>query len=207
MARRETTDVLHKARMILSTAQLGLSDLEGEVPTRRVPGLHNVIVFGRAVTFVLQNLRTIDATAFDEWYLPRQRTMKADPLMRYFNKLRTTLEKEGGSASGSGLFIEKLNMADLDPIMAEGPPGALGFFIGDEFGGSGWEIRVEGGATQKYYIGLPKSVRMRWEMHLPDPPTEHLGQPIADTSAAGLSRLFLGYIERLLVDAETHFAA
>jgi len=205
MARRETADVLRKARGIMSTAQLGLSDLAGPDPARRIPGMHNVIVFGRAVTFVLQNLRTIDSAAFDEWYGPHQEEMKADPLLKYFNKLRTTLEKEGGPDTGAGLFIEELNMADLAPLLSNPPPGAMNFFIGDQSGGSGWEVAFEGDAPVKYYIALPETVRMAWSLHLPDPPTEHLGQPIEDPSAVGLSRLFLAYIARLLDAADVRF--
>jgi hypothetical protein len=42
---------------MLDSAELGRSDLAGPDPRRRWDGYHNEIVFGRAVTFVLQTLR------------------------------------------------------------------------------------------------------------------------------------------------------
>jgi len=58
-------DVLRTARQTLATAQRGLSGLTGTDPTRRVTGIYNVAVFGRAVTLVLQKIRGIDRAAFD----------------------------------------------------------------------------------------------------------------------------------------------
>lgn len=201
MARRETTDVLTKARKVFATALRGLSDLGGTDPTRRVPGFHNVIVFGRATTFVLQNLRTIDANAFDTWYAPHLAEMKSDPLLLYFNKLRTELEKEGGAETGWAIHIASF---DSSKDMANPPPGAKGFFIGDQHGGMGWHVTLPDGRSAKYYVQLPES-QVRTSLTTRNPPTEHLGQPIPDNSAFGLSRLYLAYIDRLLRAAESHF--
>ena len=64
--------------------------------TRRFTGLRNLIVFGRSVTFVLQNLRTVvGKERFDLWYEPHQESMKQDVVMKYFVKLRNELEKQG----------------------------------------------------------------------------------------------------------------
>jgi hypothetical protein len=207
VARRDSGTVLSKARKIFDTARLGLADLEGGDPARRIPGLHNVIVFGRAVTFVLQNLRTVDAGAFDAWYEPRRSEMQTDPLLRYFHRLRNELEKEGGADTAASVYIKHLDTDDLAPLMANPPPGASGFFIGDVAGGSGWEVPLPDGASAKYYVKLPDTISIQTSMHLSGPPSEHLSKPIEDQSAPGLSRLYLAYIDRLLTDAERRFGS
>jgi hypothetical protein len=205
VARRDSADVLRKARKVFETANLGLADACGDDPARRIPGIHNVIVFGRATTFVLQNLRTIDAAAFDAWYEPYRTEMRADALLKYFNRLRTELEKEGGAETGVSVHINHLDTRDLAPLMANPPHGAQGFFIGDASGGSGWHVVLADGTSAKYYVRLPDSARVRTTLHLPNPPSEHLGSTIADQSAQALTRLYLAYIGRLLADAEAHF--
>ena len=57
MGKWDVDDVLRRARVMLDSAELGRSDLAGPDPRRRWDGYHNEIVFGRAVTFVLQPLR------------------------------------------------------------------------------------------------------------------------------------------------------
>jgi len=64
-----TAEVLRRGDDTLATAKLGLTDvLEGR-PERRLGGLRNLIVFGRAVSNVPQNLRSI-WPEFDSSYQP-----------------------------------------------------------------------------------------------------------------------------------------
>lgn len=204
--RRDVADVIARARKVLATAELGLADLAGKDPRRSVSGWHNVISFGRAVTFVLQNLRTIDEAAFDAWYVPRREAMRTDPLLEYFHRLRNELEKEGGAEMTSGLYVKSLDTRDLTYILAHPPPGATGFFMFDTVGGSGWDVALPDGGSEKYYVDLPPTVQARAVLEAPDPPKEHLGQPIADRSAPGLARLYVAYLSRLVSEAETHFS-
>ena len=159
MTHRETDDVLRKARGVYDMARAGLADLLGPDPKRRTPGFWNAATFGRNVTFVLQNLRSIDAAGFDVWYTVRQDAMRADPLLQYFKKLRTVIEKRGGPETGSSVHIEYMSTDDLAPLMANPPLNARSFFIGDQLGGSGWGIEMPDGTTERYYVALPESVR------------------------------------------------
>jgi hypothetical protein len=88
-------DILRKARDTMDTAAMGLRDLQGPDPKRRMIGLRNVVVFGRSVSYVLQTLRRIDRLRFDAWYAPYEREMRGDALMRYFHDLRNKILKEG----------------------------------------------------------------------------------------------------------------
>src|SRR5205085_500431 len=129
--------ILRDAAETLETAEVGLSDLLDRAnPPRRLPGLRNLTVFGRAVTNVLQNLRTPAGVAFDDWYAPIQTQMANDELLRYFYRLRSVVLKEGSVPPiGSSMYIEHLDMREFQPLMAHPPRGARSFFMGDQLGG------------------------------------------------------------------------
>jgi hypothetical protein len=79
--------------------------------TRTLLGLFAVVVFGRAVTNALQNLRTFDRQAFDEWYGPWKQEMEEDPLLRWFYKLRSDILK--GIVPLIGFVIGSSGRGDL----------------------------------------------------------------------------------------------
>lgn len=205
MARRDVSDVLRKARLVLSHAQLGLADLGGPDPTRRLAGLHNAMVWGRAVTSVLQNLRSIQGLEFNAWYEPRRAQMARDPLLRFFYRRRSEALKEGGPTTTQRIHVRHLRGSDLTETLQDPPPGAVSFFIGDELGGNGWIVRLPDGTEAKHYVALPASVDVHHDLFLPDPPKEHLGQPIADPTALNLTRLYIAYLSELVSDAEVEF--
>jgi hypothetical protein len=100
----------------------------------------------------------------------------------------------------------KIGFFSSDMVARMTPPPAAGaFFIGDPMGGSGWEVEMPDGSTQPFYVDLPDEMDIELELHLPDPPTEHLGQPITDTSVGNPSRLYIDYLRRLVNEAERHF--
>ena len=109
---RTTTDIIRSAEETLKTAEQGLEDLIKGPPERKLSGLRNLIVFGRAVTNILQNLRSIESD-FDAWY---ERYRIPEDLTRF----------------------------------GPPPPNAKGFFIGDNLGGSGWEVKLPDGSIEKY---------------------------------------------------------
>jgi hypothetical protein len=202
----EPEAILEKTREMLTTARRGLGDLEGSDPARRMIGLRNLVVFGRSVTYVLQTLRRVSRLKFDTWYGPYEREMRDDPLLRYFHNLRNTILKEGGPATSQSMYLRYLNTDDLQPLLANPPPGAKDFFIGDNVGGSGWTVELPDGTAEKYYVDLPSAVRLETTFHFPDAPGEHLGQEIADTSVPNLGRLYLHYLSRLVKSAEAEFS-
>lgn len=90
------SEVLVRTEQTLETAKHGFDDLVSKNKVRRFTGLRNLIVFGRSVTFVLQNLKSVvGKDRFDSWYEPHQESMKQDVVMKYFVKLRNELEKQG----------------------------------------------------------------------------------------------------------------
>jgi hypothetical protein len=186
----------------LNTAKLGLSDLLDPSKIRWRVGLRNLIVFGRSVTFVLQNLRGIQSIDFDRWYSPHQASMKADSLMRYFVDARNELEKQGKLSVVTNTYIKYLSHEEMQKL---GPPpaGARNFFIGDEVGGCGWEFELADGRTAKYYVDLPTSIgEVKQEFtNFPIPDTaEFAGKTVED-----LCVMYLQKLEELVLAAKKHF--
>jgi hypothetical protein len=196
MAGKSVQDVIRAAEERLQTARFGLQDMSK--PERAQSGLYNAVVFGRMVTFALQNLRNI-APDFDEWYAPKQEEMRSDPLMRYFWDLRTQIEKQVGRHTATSAHIRSFGSADMQRFQPA-PPGARGFFIGDQNGGSGWEIARADGSTDKYYIDLPPDIGTV-TLHLAQAPEQHRGTP-----APILVAQYLDRVEQLIREAKARFA-
>lgn len=200
--KNEITAVLRRVEETLITARHGLDDLIGSNRNRRMSGLRNLIVFGRSVTWVLQNLKTPVGPAFEAWYSERQKEMQADPLMRYFVSARNNLEKQGRLSVSSKAHIHAFSTADISKFGPR-PPGAIGFFIGDQLGGSGWEVELPDGSRQKYYVEMPTEIA-EVTQHFADLPEaldpELKGKPIEE-----LCELYLSRLDALLDQARAEF--
>jgi hypothetical protein len=83
------TQTVTRAGTMLRMMRQGLRDMQETGQDRILLGFLGVVVFGRSMTLVMQNLRRHDQDAFDSWYAPWRTEMKDDPLMRYFYDLRT----------------------------------------------------------------------------------------------------------------------
>jgi hypothetical protein len=169
-----------------------------------MPGLRNLAVYGHATTQALQNLRSVNSD-FDAWYEPIRNEMKGDPLMKYFWDLRSRILKEGtvGTSGMSGQLT--FDSDSLKPLLQNPPPGATGFFIGDDLGGSGWDIELPDGTTQQYYVDLPSEITVEHNFLFEEPPTIHNGEAIEDTSAQGLSRLYVDAVRSIVEQAKARF--
>src|SRR5207245_1206854 len=88
-ARFAPSQSVTRAGTMLRMVQQGLRDMQETGEDRILLGFLGVVVFGRSMTLVMQNLRSHNREAFDSWYAPWQAEMKNDPLMRYFYDLRT----------------------------------------------------------------------------------------------------------------------
>ncbi|WDM60661.1 hypothetical protein K4A76_06905 [Pseudomonas sp. NEEL19] len=147
--------ILKNAEDTLQAASYGLDDVKAKDGPRKLSGIRNLVVFGRSVTFVLQNLRG-KVEGFDEWYAPHQEAMSQDKVMRYFLELRNTILKVGELRT---MVEATLNGSTEDLLKsATKPPGAKGMFVGDVYGGSGWYIPMSDGSIEKFYVDLPKDL-------------------------------------------------
>lgn len=186
---KEIEAIIQKAEETLKTAQFGFDDLSDK--KRRTSGLRNLIVFGRSVTFVIQNLKTpVGEEDFTNWYSPIQDSLKSDVVMKYFVTLRNEILKQGKLPITTSATIN-INPGDMSKLGTP-PPGANGFFIGDQLGGSGWIIELPDGTKEHYYVELPTSmadVKQHFS-ELPVPEDHELKQkPIEELCEAYLSKL------------------
>ncbi len=198
---KSSSEILTRAKETLATARLGERALASSDPNERMAGLRNLIVFGRAVTNVLQNLRSTES-AFDEWYAPHRDRMAADPLLKHLYELRSQILKEGSLPVHSGVTFS----GNLGEALRHGgtlPVGAKAFFIGDKIGGSGWEVELSDGSIEKYYVALPTrspnlSVDIR--VHLTGVPKEFQNATIQEIGSH-----YLQGLQDLVAEANSHF--
>jgi hypothetical protein len=184
---------------LLETAKFGLDDMRTR-PGRAKTGLRCAIVFGPNTTWALQNLRNV-VPGFEQWYAEKQAEMRADPLMKYFADLRTTIEKKAQTPSGVSAYLKSFSDEDVQRLEPR-PPGAVGFFFGDRNGGSGWFVQKSDGTREPYYIEVPAEVA---EVHLtlPDAPKIAGAQ---ETKAIDLVEQYLAKIEALVREARENFS-
>lgn len=202
--RDQVQAIFERVDETLEIARAGARDVAGRDAARRIPGLLNVAVFGRAVTNKLQSLRSV-AKDFDEWYAPKVAEMRADPLCAFFYRLRTDgLKRTVRLPTDQRFFVKHFefpkDMARLGPP----PPGAANFFMGDRTGGSGWIVRLHDGTEERFYVDLPDDIAVG-EMIIIDPPKKHLGAEVQDVSAAHLCRLYVDYLTGIVREARARF--
>lgn len=202
---RTTAEILTSARETFQTVEYGLGDLLGHDASRKMTGLRNLVVFGRAVTNVLQNLKSVEPS-FEGWYTAKQREMRADDLLKFFYELRSRILKRGSVGHiSTSTHINHLDGSDLARLTQNPPPGATSFFIGDPLGGSGWRVALPDGSIEKYYVALPDDLAVEVRLHFQEPPATHQGDTLDDRSVEALAQHYVEYLRGLLADADSEF--
>jgi hypothetical protein len=196
-------EILRRAEETLKTARHGLDDLVNEDKSRRFTGLRNLIVFGRSFTWVLQNLRSAIPESFDEWYKPEQEKMVMDPLMRYFIDARNELEKQGKLSVATNATIHSFSPHTDMKKFGRPPVGATSFFIGDSLGGTGWEVELADGKSEKYYVALLDSIGEVTQHFVNFP--EAKAPELAGKSVDVICTLYLERLDALLERARHNF--
>lgn len=200
---KTTAQILIRLEDTLKTSKIGLQDLQTQYGDRKLAGLRNLVVFGRAVTNVLQNLRSTESD-FDDWYRPIQEEMSSDPLMKFFYTLRSEILKEGKLNISETAYLQSFQMAKDITRFGPPPPGAKAFFIGDSMGGSGWEVELPDGTIEKYYVKIPGDLG-KVELFFPEAPKTHLADKINDSTIEALASLYFKYLEQLVEKARRRF--
>jgi hypothetical protein len=202
MSQPSTSDILHRAVETLETARMGLGDVRNDA-SRRLSGLRNLVVFGRAVTNVLQNLRSTEPT-FERWYEKVQRDLKSDPLMKFFYNLRTQILKRGDVGVAAYTHIKSFQLSTDMRKFGDPPRNAKAFFIGDSNGGTGWEVEVSPGVVEKYYVELPSEIGAA-SLYFRDAPNITDSGNDEDSDVVSLSAKYLDQLSDIVEDAERSF--
>ena len=194
--------IMERVDQTYQTVKMGYADLTGPDRSRRMTGLRNFIVFGRSLTFVLQNLRSVVPVQFEPWYAAETESMKNDPVMRYFVEARNELEKQGKLSINT---LTSLNSFTVDSDMRQfgpQPEGAVSFFIGDQLGGAGWQVIQPDGTFEKYYVQLPQGVTVTQAFsNFPESKAPQLAGKTLDE----ICKLYFEKLGNLVKRAETTF--
>ena len=84
MTRNDIGGVFARTRLTLRTVDRALKVvLTSNDLSARTESWNLIPVFGRAVTNVLQHIRTYDRSGFNEWYAQWEAEMRGDPLCLY----------------------------------------------------------------------------------------------------------------------------
>ena len=159
MADRPVSEVLRDADDALELVERGLVEITDLPGHERIAGVRNLPVWGRTLTQTLQTLRpAVGRERFFRWWAPWQAQLNVDPDFRYLWDLRNQIEKEG--TVGSLGYVMHIDHLDTGQLGAP-PPNAVGFFVGDRWGGAGWTVRKSDGSTEAFYAQLPGTVRSR----------------------------------------------
>lgn len=201
--------MLSATKQTMAFTQMGLADLiESEDRARQVKGVADVVTYGRAVTNVLAHIATFDDPGWNAWWTPRAAKMFADPLCRFFYECRTIVLKDGTLPIWE---TNRLEGPDIGPPMTFAPlgstaalPDAASLPHTDYFKSSHIETRVFNRRVRGY-VPLPTKQSDRMLL-LANPPTEHNGGAIVDTSAQMLCTLYVAYLSDLVRDAIAQFA-
>lgn len=188
----EVVDVFRRIEDTIEMAEFALEDWCGEDQDKRIPGLKNFLVHSRAITNVLQNLRS-KVHGFDAWYGVIEQRMRADEHMRYLYKLRSEILKTG--VTPVALSIDPrppMARVKMDTRFLEPPP-----FPGARWTltkvGARWEGTSETGDFKRAWSTVPEQWGLVWQTFgdLPDLPVPHTLRraSIMETCTAHLSAL------------------
>ncbi|HYN46391.1 MAG TPA: hypothetical protein VES64_06840 [Allosphingosinicella sp.] len=122
--------------------------------------------------------------------------------MKFFHGLRTAIEKQARLTTLTGGRLHYQTDDRGMPVgVGEAPPGALGFILGDETGGSSWIVP---GADGEHYLQpfqLDPAIGATY-LQLPEAPTI---DGVSGHNAADLVEKYLARIESLLSEARQRF--
>ena len=130
----DPSQTVNRAGTMLRMARQGFRDMHETDHDRILFGFLGVVVFGRSMTLVMQNLRSFDQVAFDSWYAPWKKEMKNDLLMLYFCNLRTKVIHQDAPAIGILLGGFGENIVPIGSITIDGlslPDSHLGHPLDD----------------------------------------------------------------------------
>ncbi len=182
-----------------------LNDLQKHGNPKRVQAFWNIVTYGRMVTFHLQKaLKGIPD--FESWYESKQKEMKEDELLQFFKEMRNKIEKERLVIPSNVVQISHLNLPNDLRRFGPPPPGAKGFFIGDQNGGSGWIVEGPEGDQSKFYVDLPRDIGKTW-MTVDNIPKNHLGKEIIDSSLENVCRIYVRYLKKLVTEVKENFGS
>jgi len=165
----------------------------------------NLFTYGRATTATALTMRHADP-AFEDWWQPYNEMMAKDPLMKYFNATRSQILKEGQLPVSNYTKMVNWDSAMIQQINQYAPPNTVTTFFGDQLGGNGWAVKMPDGSVERVYFDLPAGAGVESGLMFSDPPTQHDGVPIEDTSIANIGRLYIDTLNKIVTKFTERFS-
>ncbi len=144
---KEAQERLEAAATGLMIAKLGPSEVKA--------GFRNVAIYGKMVTFCTNNLRG-KVDGFEEWDRAAKEKYFDNDVARAMTDARNQFEKQASNPISSTTHVKSYSPQDRARFPQ--PPNAIGFFIGDRFGGSGWMLQMANGDKLPLYVDLPEDI-------------------------------------------------
>lgn len=193
----DTDQIIKEAEYNFKAAYSGYKQYKSAEGEKKIIGLRNAVSFGRSVTFVLQRLKGKVDGDFGSWYSERQEVLKEDDVAQKMDDLRNRILKgSDGPEVANYAKINHLNTGDLYRIM---PSWADSAFIGDQYGGSGFEVEQPDGSTEKFYVDLPDEIDVETGLFIKDT-SEEITPEITDAEED--LRYYLKLLREIVSDAK-----
>jgi hypothetical protein len=141
---------------------------KNDVLARRKAAL-NVGTWIYAIEQSARRLKDLDRSRFETKIQPLIDTFCNNPIIDWWLVIRHKVTHDLPPSFVSSTHVSHLDSSTIDRINRSAPTGTKGMFIGDELGGSGWEVEGEGGEVRKVYFSLPNAIGST-EINFPDPP-------------------------------------
>ena len=193
--------IFERAGEALRNMQFSLTNYKKSNDENKIIYLRNFITTGRSVTFIIQNLKShVDEKSFLSWYTPWQTKMSNDEILIKFRDLRNEIEKQGKLDTSLSMHIEHFNSNDIQSLLENPPPYANRFFVGDQLGGSGWEVDYGNNITEKIYVEMPENVKLTIDFEIND-----LANLNNNMSTLEMLEYYHNYLNSIYIDAKKHF--
>jgi len=191
---KTSAELVESAEDMLRLAEQGLEWLESEARDKRLAGLRNILVFGRASLLAISALRRRHP-GFDDWYEQNWAGMRDDTEMKDLETVRQLVLKD----AKPGGVITQLMVRSAGRSHGAPPKHARAFFTGDRLGGTGWEVVMPDGSVEKYYVAISQAIR-----------PHGFGFKAEGTSAGACLEPMMGkyvaHLREMLRSAREHFA-
>jgi hypothetical protein len=160
------------------------------IPLEFECNLDAFISSARSVTFVMQSEYS-EKPHFNEWYQEKQKEMKTDEMLRFFNEVRVTTIHRRSLDVGTVAHIRKISINSV--------PHGWGFAIT----GKGEPVWITPKGEKVHAFEFDNQVKRVYLFS--SPPKKFLGVELKDFSVVTLCRLYLAYLSNLVKEATEKF--
>jgi hypothetical protein len=140
----------------LKLVKLQILELKKASPYNRQLAITNALSLARSVYHSLSQLRKQGNVESKAWFKLENEKLATSEINDWLRKARDVSLKEAKPITSMNAYIGNFNTDMMANLVR--PPGATSFFIGDQNGGSGWDITHSDGSTSVVYVNSDKDI-------------------------------------------------